>query len=136
MDGWPQFSDAVVDYYFAKKLAYDFIKRAQAPLCLVIKEPLDDKQELVACNDSREALQVRYSIRDAESGEIVATGEAIAAADSVTPLAEIPFDASRQRFYIIEWRSSIGDGKSHYLAGQPPFGLETYRRWLSQLENA
>jgi beta-mannosidase len=32
IDGWPQFSDAVVDYYFEKKLAFDFHQaRAAAP---------------------------------------------------------------------------------------------------------
>ena len=41
MDGWPQFSDAVVDYYFARKLAYYFIQRSQEPLCLVLQEPAE-----------------------------------------------------------------------------------------------
>ncbi|MGN1346590.1 MAG: glycoside hydrolase family 2 protein, partial [Eubacteriales bacterium] len=27
IDGWPQISDAIVDYYYDKKLAYDYIKR-------------------------------------------------------------------------------------------------------------
>lgn len=31
--GCPQFSDAVVDYYFTKKLAFSYIKRSQNPLC-------------------------------------------------------------------------------------------------------
>ena len=39
LDGWPQFSDAVVDYYFGKKLAYHYIRRAQRPVCVFISEP-------------------------------------------------------------------------------------------------
>jgi beta-mannosidase len=39
LDGWPQFSDAVVDYYFGKKLAYHYIRRAQQPVCVFISEP-------------------------------------------------------------------------------------------------
>src|SRR5690606_4639738 len=31
IDGWPQFSVAVVDYYFGKKLAYWYIRRVQRP---------------------------------------------------------------------------------------------------------
>ena len=27
IDGWPQMSDAVVDYFYRKKIAYDYIKR-------------------------------------------------------------------------------------------------------------
>jgi len=38
LDGWPQFSDAVVDYYFGKKLAYHYIRRAQQPVCVFIGE--------------------------------------------------------------------------------------------------
>lgn len=29
LDGWPQISDAIVDYYYVKKLAYHYIKRSQ-----------------------------------------------------------------------------------------------------------
>jgi beta-mannosidase len=53
MDGWPQFSDAVVDYYFCKKLAYHFIRRSQMPLILTLREPKNWRQEIVACNDTR-----------------------------------------------------------------------------------
>ena len=31
IDCWPQISDAVVDYAYRKKLAYDWIRRAQQP---------------------------------------------------------------------------------------------------------
>ncbi|MGI6459653.1 MAG: glycoside hydrolase family 2 protein [Candidatus Hydrogenedentales bacterium] len=36
LDGWPQFSDAVVDYYFGKKLAYWYIRRVQPPVCVML----------------------------------------------------------------------------------------------------
>ena len=39
MDGWPQFSDAIVDYYFNKKLAYYYIRRVQQPVCVMVDEP-------------------------------------------------------------------------------------------------
>lgn len=38
IDGWPQFSDAVVSYDFIKKLAYYYIKRVQQDLCLMFDE--------------------------------------------------------------------------------------------------
>lgn len=132
MDGWPQFSDAVVDYYFAKKLAYHFIKRAQAPLCLVLREPADGDQALVACNDTREDIELSYSVRDIQTREIVSDGCRATAADSVTELASIAFEAGQQRLYVIEWQSSSGEGRSHYLAGTPPFDMNTYRNWLRE----
>ena len=39
IDGWPQISDAVVDYYGVKKLAYHYIKRSQQTVCLMFDEP-------------------------------------------------------------------------------------------------
>ena len=39
-DRWPQFSDAVVDYYGAKKLAFECLRRCQQPLHLILREPI------------------------------------------------------------------------------------------------
>jgi len=38
IDGWPQMSDAIVDYYYEKKLAYDFIKRSQRDFIIMLDE--------------------------------------------------------------------------------------------------
>jgi beta-mannosidase len=130
MDGWPQLSDAIVDYYFGRKLAYGFLKRSQSPLCLVLREPEGGAQEIVACNDLREDVTVSFSVEDAETGETVVEGEAIAAADAVTALGRIPFAEGAQRLYALRWRTAAGAGVNHYLAGRPPFPLADYRRWL------
>ena len=37
-DGWPILSDAIVDYYNRKKLAYTYIQRSQADICAVVSE--------------------------------------------------------------------------------------------------
>lgn len=133
LDGWPQFSDAVVDYYFERKLAFDFIKRAQEPLCLMLREPKAWGQELVACNDTRQEIEVEYMVKDIDGGETLAEGRGLAAADSVTVLARVPFFASQKRFYVISWRSAQGSGLNHYLSGNPPFDLGRYRKWLAKV---
>ena len=52
LDCWPQISDAVVDYYFTKKLAYDYIKNSQQPLCLMFDEPNEENRiTLYAANE-------------------------------------------------------------------------------------
>lgn len=51
VDGWPQVSDAIVDYYYAKKLAYHYIKRCQNPVCLMFDEPVDNRIALYGVND-------------------------------------------------------------------------------------
>ncbi|MDR3710196.1 MAG: hypothetical protein P4L33_18020 [Capsulimonadaceae bacterium] len=132
VDGWPQFSDAVVDYYYDKKLAFDWIVRAQRPLHLVVREqePGSKVHDVVACNDTRDDVALTYSLRSVSSGKIVFAGDAIAAADSVTLLSELARDAATQDMYAIEWESGLGSGRSHYLAGDPPFEPAMYLRWL------
>jgi len=131
LDGWPQFSDAVVDYYFAKKLAFDLIVRAQKPLHLVIGEPDEaGTHALVACNDTRDAVPLSFSVRAVSIGGVELTGEATAAADAVTTLGQI-HRCSPQEMYVIDWQSTLGTATNHYLAGAPPFDSTTYLRWLA-----
>lgn len=130
IDGWPQFSDAVVDYYFEKKLAFDFIKRAQQPLLVMLREPQGWTQELVACNDTREAAVLHYTVRDADTGATLVEGARRAAPDAVTVLETLPYTRSRARFLVIDWESLRGPGRNHYLSGDPPFDIASYLRWL------
>lgn len=137
IDGWPQFSDAVVDYYFEKKLAFHFIRRTQEPVLVMLREPAGWTQELVVCNDTRETLALRYSVRDVDEATTpIAEGERLAAADAVTVLETLPHSRSRKRFYVIEWETSRGLGRNHYLSGDPPFEAERYRRWLAMAYRA
>lgn len=134
IDGWPQFSDAVVDYYFQKKMAFGFLQRVQQPLCLILKEPCNWKQELVACNNSRDAEEVAFTLWEADHAEPLLSSKARVAGDSVTPLGSIPFFAAEKRFYRIEWATQSGArGRNHYLAGSPPFDLAVYRRWIERI---
>ncbi|MBQ1184033.1 MAG: glycoside hydrolase family 2, partial [Clostridia bacterium] len=51
IDGWPQFSDAIVDYFYNKKVAYDYIKRSQQPVCIMFSEPKDNQIRLFGANE-------------------------------------------------------------------------------------
>jgi beta-mannosidase len=132
MDGWPQFSDAVVDYYFERKLAYEFIKRAQEPLCLVIREEEDRSLVLVAVNDTREECRVQYCVSDVQSNEVIAAGEAIASADSAVVLSCLPCPGSESGMYRIRWTYAGTTGMNHFLYGRTTHDLGTYRRLLSE----
>ncbi len=62
LDGWPQFSDAIVDYYFSKKLAYHYIWRSQRPVLVMLGEPGSGKYlPVIACNDTNQPADVNYS---------------------------------------------------------------------------
>jgi beta-mannosidase len=130
IDGWPQFSDAVVDYYWQKKMAYYFIRTSQQLLCLLLEEPTCDNQRLLACNDTREDVRVGYKVRDVDGDKVVLAGQGVAKADSVTSLGEIPFAEDQHRLYVIDWRTQYGESANHYLAGRRPFDLQQYLQWL------
>ncbi|MHB1000685.1 MAG: glycoside hydrolase family 2 protein [Armatimonadota bacterium] len=133
LDGWPQFSDAVVDYYFDRKLAYYLIKTSQKPLALIFREPDGEGLELTACNDTRDDIDVQYTVWDAHSGDVLYQGSSVSKADSVTSFGKMPYTGG-QRFFIINWKGSLGSGRSHYLAGDPPFDIEFYRSGVSKLD--
>ena len=131
MDGWPQFSDAVVDYYFAKKLAYFFIRKSQQDVCVMLNEPESWNQNVVVSNDTRQNRRITCKVRDIDTGEIVFVGEFLALADQSTIVGQIPYVRNRQRFFVITWHGDVS-GSNHYLAGQPPFSLSQYKTWLEQ----
>ena len=131
MDGWPQFSDAVVDYYFQRKLAYFFIRNCQQDVCVMLDEPNSWVQKVVAANDTREDKEIHCQITDIASGEVVFEGAFTARADQSTVIGQIPYVRNRQRFFVIRWHGDA-QGCNHYLAGQPPFDLAIYRRWLQE----
>jgi beta-mannosidase len=116
LDGCPQISDAVVDYYFVKKLAYSYIKRAQAPVCMMMDESQDNVRRLVAVNDTPKDCQLHYTVRDVYTNESVSEGTAMAKADSAVTVAILPAPEDEDRFYLIEWDSEDGViGKNHYM---------------------
>jgi beta-mannosidase len=137
MDGWPQFSDAVVDYSFGKKLAYHYIKRAQQPLCLMLEEPKNWHVRLVAGNDSRQDCHGEYRLWDADSGETLLEGVVSSQANTNTILGQVPVSRSDQRLFLIEWTvdtpAGATTGGNHYILGTPPFALDRYRVWLDQI---
>ncbi len=132
IDGWPQFSDSVVDYYFGIKLAYHYIRRVQQPVCVIIGEPGPGKQlPVIIANDSLEPAEVGYRIT--AGGEVVSAGQFVAPANENWQVDHLRTFASDHRLYLIEWTAGGETFGNHYLAGQPPFSLEQYRTWLAEI---
>lgn len=70
-DGWPVISDAVVDYYYSKKLAYTYIKRVQTDVCVMIGDAKENGHPIVIVNDTRNPVEGDFSIRDADNDAIL-----------------------------------------------------------------
>ncbi|MBO5252423.1 MAG: hypothetical protein J6C51_00580 [Clostridia bacterium] len=133
LDGWPQMSDAVVDYYFTKKLAYNYIKRAQAPFVLTADEISHWNLRLYACNDTLKEKSGTYRVTDADNGEVLSSGVFTAGVNGTFKLDEFPVFYSEQKMLLIEWEVNGEKGFNHYLCGYPAFSLEKYKSWVKKL---
>ena len=130
IDGWPQISDAIVDYYGCKKLAYSYIKRSQKPFSMMVDEPKDGVLTLYAVNDTREAQTVSYTVTDLSSGDVILSGSVTAGADLSARVASFP--ERRSAFYLIEWEGS-DTGRNHYVASiGDRISLDLYRACMER----
>ncbi len=130
IDGWPQISDAVVDYYYDKKLAYHYIKRSQQPLCLMFDEPKDDLLPLYAVNDTGKDVRLSYRVTDITAGETITAGEYTAPADRSIRIWDKPYTKGEQHFYLIEW-DGIHKGRNHYMTGLLHIDLKAYKQAMA-----
>lgn len=133
MDGWPQFSDAIVDYYFGKKLAYHYIKRVQKATCIMVAEPDNWHVRVVAGNDSNEGWQGEYRVWDADTDETLLAGSLQVRANENATLGHIRVSRGDHRLFLIEWTANGEKMGNHYLLGMPPFDLDRYKRWLEKI---
>jgi len=133
IDGWPQFSDAVVSYDFVKKLAYHYIKRSQQTLCLMIAEPENWHARLMAGNDSLSERKGVCRVWDGDTGEALYEGGFLARANQTTELARLRVSHGDQRLLLIEWESAGQRGVNHYVLGTPPLSFERYKGWLRKI---
>lgn len=132
LDGWPQMSDAIVDYYFQKKLAYGYVKRSQAPFTIAADELRNWKLPVFACNDTLETKSGHFTVKDAHSDNILYEGDFSAEPNRSTLIASLPIFYSDKRMLIFEWTANGERGINHYVCGYPPFELEEYRRLIKK----
>lgn len=130
-DGWPIVSDAIVDYYNSKKLAYYFIKNAQYDICVLVNDPINGEYQLMAVNDTREAVTGKVKVSDIASGKELFKGDFKINANDRTLVAAIP-ELQGQGMLLIEYETGGKQLKNHYLYGTPPFKFTDYRKWLKK----
>ncbi len=134
IDCWPQFSDAVVDYYYVRKLAYYYIKQAQQPLSLIVSDPADWHCRLTAVNDRTAPAAGRYQVTDLVTGETFSEGEYEVGAESACQVAAFRVCRGEHRMLLVEWDDHGKFSCNHYLLGSPPFKLDQYLDWLGRLD--
>ena len=134
IDGWPQISDAVVDWYQCKKLAYHYIKRSQKPLCLMFDEPKDGKLSLYAVNDLSTSQTVRFTVTDLTNGRVLYSEKATVDGDVSKCVVSIP-ECKDYAFLYVEWETDEGiKGSNHYITKSRDISLEQYFRDIEKVE--
>ena len=134
LDGWPQMSDAVVDYYFTKKLAYRYIKRSQAPFTIIADEIANWKLNICACNDTLNELSGHCTVIDAATEEVLLDKQFAAAANATTCVSSLPVYYSDHKLLIIKWDINGTSGFNHYLCGYPPISLGVYKELMEKYD--
>jgi len=134
IDGWPQFSDAVVDYYYKKKLAYYVIKNSQEPVCVMLGEMKDWNHPIIITNDTLKKVKVEYTVIDLDDDSVVKEGIAEIEPNGIKRVGNIKLFYSDKKCFKIVYKVDGVEKVNHYLAGLPPFSLEQYKVWLSKLK--
>ena len=136
IDGWPYVSDAVVDFYFDKKLAYYWLKQSQQPFVIMMDEINNWGSTVYASNCTLENKSGTYRIYDAETGQTVAGGKFSLDANKNAEIGKVPVFYSEQKLFIIEWTLDDGtSGTNHYVAGFPKFDFETIKnKWIPKIK--
>lgn len=135
LDGWPQISDAVVDYYFEKKLAFDVIRRSQNPLCLMIDEANGWYRKVYLANDTNENYEVNYKIEEYGKADPLVEGRWYIEKGETKVVNEFFEIPGQKSLYILKWSNQKETFENHYIAGFPSFEKELLLDWMKIIKN-
>lgn len=132
-DGWPVISDAIVDYYYSKKLAYHYIKRVQTDVCVMIGDATEKGHPVVIVNDTLTEANGSLSIKDADSSEILMSRSFKVDINGKMNAGYIDRTVI-PKLWLIEWTVDDEKYTNHYFAYQPHVELDEYLKWLPHLD--
>ena len=130
-DGWPIVSDAIVDYYNSKKLAYSYLWNAQRTVCMLINDEEGGVLPLRAVNDSFVPAEGKVKVTDVESGKVLYNGKFNVGSNDRSLVAGLPVPQG-QGVLLIEYETGGQKYRNHYLYGAPPFDFKSYQRWMKK----
>jgi beta-mannosidase len=129
-DGWPILSDAVVDYYYDKKLAFHYIERAQRDVQAICCEEAQGKHAVVVVNDTLKPARGRLEItRAGDSAKLLQVSFDVEP-NGKAALGSLPHPAKNEMWQLKWTTEGIGARSSHYLAFTPTVSFEQYKEWM------
>ena len=134
-DGWPIVSDAIVDYYGGKKLAYDYIKNVQTDVCVMVSDIREGNigHPVVVVNDTRNKQKVEITIIDKDSGRKLLSKVVEVEPNGKLKVGELP-KVNSNELWLIEYKVDGQTYNNHYVAFTAPMDYEKYKTWLEDLK--
>lgn len=123
-DGWPQISDAVVDYYGGKKRAYFAIRNSQYDQLVMVR----DDHKVVAVNDTLSPVKGKVKIVDRESGKILLQKPYSVPANAAAEIGAVAW--SGQGILDIAYEQGGEEHTNWFLFGEPPFDFKKVKEWM------
>ena len=114
-DGWPQISDAVVDYYGGKKKAYYAIRRVQRNQLVMVR----DDGAVFAVNDRLHAVKGHVRIADKATGKVAFDSDYDVPANAAKQIGNVKWNG--EGVLSIAWDTDGEKGRNHYLYGNVPY---------------
>ena len=124
LDGWPQISDAVVDYYGGKKRAYDAIRNAQHDQLVMVR----DDHKVVPVNDTLKPVKGKVRIADRESGEVLMEKSYSVPENAAVEIGSVGW--SGRGILDIVYEQGGARRTNWFLYGEPPFDFNKVREWM------
>jgi beta-mannosidase len=121
LDGCPQISDAVVDYYYGKKIAFEAIRRVQDDI-LICAEKEQEQLNLYLVNDRLVKHRVKYEVE--LNGEVIREGDVIVPPNSSILLDQLESTGNAAAMFILRAQVENKAYINHYFDGVPPFDYE------------
>ena len=119
IDGWPQISDAVVDWYLGEKLAFSVIAASQRPLLVIVGEPGDRRFPVLACNDTRRDICGSLRIYCLDDDNPVLEEGSCSPPNQSVKVAELE-PLGTQWMLLAHRRDDDEEAINHSLVGHPP----------------
>jgi beta-mannosidase len=132
VDGWPQISDAVVDWYLGEKVAFEVIAASQRPNVLIVGEAEGEDLPLLACNDTRRDVSGSFVVTSVGDDAKVLSSQYSSPANETVQIGTLELPAE-PAMLLVEWQDDDGPARNHYLVGAPPFAFKTLRNWYQEV---
>lgn len=130
IDGWPQNSCAVVDYYYHRKLAYYYIQTSQQSVAVMVDSESGDNKDIYIVNDSQSDVTLSICIRDIITKQVVFEDEIKAKANESTKIGAFLAE-NKFSFYEIAWKGTK-NGYNHFITYTNTMKLDEYMQCLQK----